>query len=290
MFVHNDCIKNDYLHKNIFNATFLIMKKKLLFLMVTALYSVTYVNAQKVWDFANVTPIWPTSTAGYTTNTIKDNLGIYPGVTITATPIGGIIPSNLTFTDGFSGLRYFRMGQASVFSNNRPTERYLYFATTGAGTIKIWFASGGGGGRTIKVTDGTTEIGSASSVNSTTPSILEAQYTQTSGNIYIYTGTGTGVNIYKIEITGTTGTTQLMSSLGINDFEANSSTNIYSDGKEVFISNVTSSTKVDIYSITGALIKSLKTETNTSFALDSGIYIAKVKTSEGAKSVKIAVK
>lgn len=258
--------------------------------MITALYSSTYVNAQKVWDFTNVTSNWPTSTAGYTTNTIKDNLGIYPGVTITSTPIGGIIPSNLTFSDGFNGLRYFRMGQASVFSGNQPTERYLYFSTAGAGTIKIWFTSGGGGNRTIKVTDGTTEIGSASSTNSTTPSILEAQYTQNSGNIYIYTSIGTGVNIYKIEITGITDTTQLIESLGINDFKTDASSTLFSNGKEVFISNVKSSTQIKVYNITGALVKSLKTETDTSFELNSGIYIVKVKSAESENSIKIAVK
>ncbi len=171
--------------------------------MVTVLSSVTCVNAQKVWDFSGDTTTWPTSTVGYSTNTVKDKLGIYPRVTTPTPEIGGIIAQNLTFPDSFAGTRYFRMGQASVSSGEQPSERYLYFAPSGTGTIKIWFASGGSGSRSIRVTDGTNLIAVASSANSTTPAILTASYTQTSGFIYIYTSIGTGVNIFKIETTGT---------------------------------------------------------------------------------------
>ena len=255
--------------------------------MIAVLSSGTYVNAQKTWNFSDDTTTWTTSTAGYAANTVKDNLGIFPGVTIASPTIGGIIPSALTFPGGFSAARYFRMGQASVFSGNQPTERFLYFTPTSGGTIKIWFTSGGGGSRSIKVTDGTNEIATVSSANSTTPAILEATYTQTSGNIFIYSSVGTGVNIYKIEITGTLGTTSLLSSLGTDDFKADAASNVYSNGKEVFVSNVKSTTVIDIYSISGALIKSLQTDSDTSFDLNSGFYIAKIKSSEGEKTVKL---
>jgi hypothetical protein len=259
------------------------MKKKLLVLMVTVLSSVTYVNAQKVWNFSDDTTTWTTSTVGYSANTVKDNLGIYPGVTITSPTIGGIIPNVLAFSDGFNASRYFRMGQASVFSGNLPSERYLYFAPTGAGTIKIWFSSGGSGSRSVKVTDGTNSIGEASSANSTTATILTASYTQTSGNIYIYSSAGTGVNIYKIEITGALGTT----TLGTDDFKTDVSSNVYSNGKQVFVSNVKSSTAIEVYSITAALVKSLQTDSDTSFSLNSGLYVVKVKSADGEKTVKL---
>ncbi len=265
------------------------MKKKLLVLMVTVLSSVTYVNAQKVWNFSDDTTTWTTSTVGYSANTVKDNLGIYPGVTITSPTIGGIIPNVLAFSDGFNASRYFRMGQASVFSGNQPSERYLYFATAGAGTIKIWFASGGGGSRSVKVTDGTNSIGEASSANSTTSAILTASYTQTTGNIYIYTSIGTGVNIYKIEITGALGTTTLMPALGTDTFKAETTSNVYSNGKQVFVSNVKSSTAIEVYSMTTALVKSLQTDSDTSFNLNSGLYIVKTKSAEGEKTVKLLV-
>ncbi|MCI9845983.1 T9SS type A sorting domain-containing protein [Flavobacterium pectinovorum] len=264
------------------------MKKKLLILMVAVMTSVTSVKAQKVWNFSDDTVNWITSTAGYSANTIKDNLGIYPAVTTTSPTIGGIIPSSVNFSDGFNATRYFRMGQASVFTGNQPTERYLYFATAGAGTIKIWFTSGGGGSRSVKVTDGTNQIGVASSANSTTPAILEAPYTQTSGNIYIYTSVGTGVNIYKIEVTGVLGTTTLIPALGTDDFKTDTASQVYSDGKQVFVSNVKSTTAIDVYSISGILVKSLETESDTSFSLNSsGFYIVKAKSAEGIKTVKI---
>lgn len=258
--------------------------------MVTVLSSVTYANAQKVWDFTNDTTNWTTSTAGYTANTVKDNLGIYPGVTITTTPIGGIIPATVTFSDGFAATRYFRMGQASVFAGNKPTERYLYFTPAAAGTIKIWFTSGGGGSRSVKVTDGTTEIGSASSANSTTPAILEVPFTQTSGTIYIYTSVGTGVNIFKIQVTGATGTTPLIGTLGTDDFDTESAAVVFSSGKEVFVSNVKSSTQIDVFSLTGALVKSFQTDTDVSFGLNTGLYVVKAKSAEGQKSTKIVVR
>lgn len=257
--------------------------------MITVFSSEVSVNAQKVWNFSDDMTTWNTSTAGYSTNTVKDNLGIYPGVTITSPTIGGIINSTLSFSDGFNASRYFRMGQSSVFSGNQPSERYLYFATAGAGTIKIWFASGGGGSRSVKVTDGTNQIGMASSANSTTGAILEASYTQTSGNIYIYTSVGTGVNIYKIEITGVLGTTTLMPALGTDTFKAETASNVYSNGKQVFVSNVKSSTAIEVYSMTAALVKSLQTDSNTSFDLNSGIYVVKVKSAEGEKSAKLLI-
>ncbi len=265
------------------------MKKTLIVLMVNVLSSVTYVNAQKVWNFSDDTTTWTTSTVGYSANTVKDNLGIYPGVTITSPTIGAIVPSTLSFSDGFNASRYFRMGQSSVFSGNQPSERYLYFDNAGAGTIKIWFASGGGGSRSIKVTDGTNQIGVASSANSTTGAILDVPYTQTSGNIYIYTSVGTGVNIYKIEITGALGTTTLIPALGTDSFKSATASNIYSNGKQVFVSNVKSNSAIDVFSITGALVKSLQTDSETSFNLDSGLYVVKVKSAEGEKTVKLLV-
>lgn len=265
------------------------MKKGLLILIVAVLSSANHINAQKTWNFSDDTTNWTTSTVGYSTNTVKDNLGIYPGVTITSPTIGGIIPNNLSFSDGFNAARYFRMGQASVFTGNQPTERFLYFATTGAGNIKIWFTSGGGGSRSIKVTDGTNVIGEASSANSATGAILDVPYTQANGNIFIYCSVGTGVNIYKIEVTGTLGTTGLLTSLGTNDFKADEASNVFSNGKQVFVSNVKSSTAIEVYNMTGVLVKSFKVESDTSFELNTGLYVVKAKSTEGEKSAKVVV-
>lgn len=75
--------------------------------------------------------------------------------------------------------------------------------------------------------------------------------------------------------------------LGINNFKSPVSTNIKAVGNRIYVSNVKTSTEVNIYTITGALVKSLKTNTDTDFSFKSGLYIATVKTEEGQKAVKL---
>ena len=55
----------------------------------------------------------------------------------------------------------------------------------------------------------------------------------------------------------------------------------------MFISNVNSSTEIKVYNITGALVKSLNITDDFSFDLESGIYIAKIKSNKGDKTVKL---
>ena len=57
----------------------------------------------------------------------------------------------------------------------------------------------------------------------------------------------------------------------------------------VYISNVKSATTVNIYNITGALVKTLKTKTDTSFSFHSGLYIVTVKDEVGQKALKLLV-
>lgn len=71
---------------------------------------------------------------------------------------------------------------------------------------------------------------------------------------------------------------------------SNVSSNVRAIGNRIYVSNVTSSTEVNIYSITGALVKSFKTNTDVDFNFKSGIWIATVKTFEGAKAVKLLTK
>ncbi|WNH10212.1 T9SS type A sorting domain-containing protein [Thalassobellus suaedae] len=64
------------------------------------------------------------------------------------------------------------------------------------------------------------------------------------------------------------------------------STNVRAIGNRVYVSNVKSKTEINIYSISGALVKSIKTNENTNFEFKSGLWIATVKTFEGQKAVK----
>ncbi|MFD0990154.1 T9SS type A sorting domain-containing protein [Mariniflexile jejuense] len=78
--------------------------------------------------------------------------------------------------------------------------------------------------------------------------------------------------------------------LSLNKKLSNVSTDVYAIGDRVYVSNVKSSSEINIYSITGALVKSFKTNNDTNFNLKSGLYIATVKTFEGTKSVKLLTK
>lgn len=55
----------------------------------------------------------------------------------------------------------------------------------------------------------------------------------------------------------------------------------------VYISNVKSHTKIEVYSMTGAVVKTLSADTDLSIQINSGIYIIKVKDADGDKVVKV---
>ncbi|UKM63860.1 hypothetical protein GSB9_00406 [Flavobacteriaceae bacterium GSB9] len=80
--------------------------------------------------------------------------------------------------------------------------------------------------------------------------------------------------------------------LGIDKAGAfsNVSSNVRAIGSRIYVSDVKSSTEVNIYSMTGALVKTIKTNTDTNFSFNSGLWIATVKTLEGTKAVKLLVK
>lgn len=78
--------------------------------------------------------------------------------------------------------------------------------------------------------------------------------------------------------------------LGVSDFSSTNSAHVRAIGDKVYISNVTSKTEVKIYSLTGALVKSINTKTDTGFNFKSGLWIAILKTEAGKKAVKLLVK
>jgi hypothetical protein len=71
---------------------------------------------------------------------------------------------------------------------------------------------------------------------------------------------------------------------------SNVSTDVRAIGNRIYVSNVKSASEINIYSITGALVKSFKTNEDTDFNFKSGLWIATVKTFEGQKSVKLLTK
>lgn len=95
------------------------------------------------------------------------------------------------------------------------------------------------------------------------------------------------VTVYD-SVTDTT-TVTATGSLGL-DNTSKVTTIIKAIKNNVYVSNVKSATEIKVFSITGALVKTLNTTTDTNFNLPSGIWIATVKTTEGQKSVKLLCK
>ncbi|MEL1254922.1 T9SS type A sorting domain-containing protein [Flavobacterium sp. DGU38] len=260
------------------------MKRKLLYLTAIAIFSIVSLNAQNtVWDFGTDTATWPVSAAGYSTDTTIQGLGIYPAPS--GTTIGQVDGNPYTFTDGYVSVNRFKMGGSSAVTGNLPTSRYLYFTVAGSGKVKVWFRSGSNSAtRTITVSDGTTVLGSASSVPTGSPLsapgvILEVPYTNVNGKIYIYNDAA--CYIYKIEV--------IPNSLGTDSFQKKSSVIVFGNDGKINVENVTAATKVSVYNITGALVRSTETSEDVSLSVNSGVYIVKAKSAEGEKSVKVLV-
>jgi hypothetical protein len=265
------------------------MKKKLLYLTLIMLFSALSINAQTTWDFGTDTTNWPIDPTGYMANVVKQNLGIFPPPTpvppATTTSIGQVDLNTFTFTaDGYAATKRFKMGGTSAVSSNKPTSRFLYFAAAGSGSVKIWFRSGSNSAtRTISVSDGTTVLGSLADVSGA-GSILDVPYNNVNGNIYIYNYAA--CYIYKIVVTGSIGITP---ALATKNFQKELDVAIYAKSNKIFLSNVKSSTKVNVYNVLGALVKTAQVDADSSLDINSGIYIVNAKSAEGEKSVKVIV-
>jgi hypothetical protein len=263
------------------------MKRKLLYLTAMTLFSTfSSITAQTVWDLGGNSAPWTATATATTTNVVLDNLGLYPG---SATTFAIIETSAVTFSapDAYTSVNRFKLNGGGNPDSNKPTQRYVYFAAAGSVSVKIWFRTGGSGTRTLYVTDGTNVLGSLGSSSSTENLVLTTPATIVNGNVYIYGDQS--INIYKIEVTGAVGTTSPIPVLSTDDFQADASSNVFSNGKLVFVSDVKSDTKVDVYGISGILVKSLTTSSDTSFDLNTGIYIVRSKSAEGVKSAKVLI-
>lgn len=272
------------------------MKTKLFLSILTMVLSTSASIAQtKTWDFGNDRTTWPVSSGTGVSQTAISNLGLFAnaeGSTAIAN-FGAITSANATFPDGYVGTHRFQLNGAGfptgAFSN-MPVQRFVYFNVSGACTVKVWFKTGSNGAsRTVYVTNGTATLGSATtnSGSNTDFAVITAAHTGGAAQLYIYGDTA--CNLYKIEVTGTT-VVAPVPVLATGDFQLASAVKVYASGKQVYISDVISNTQIDVYNMTGALVKSVKTSADTSLELlTSGLYIVNVKSQEGQKSTKIAV-
>lgn len=270
-----------------------IMKKKLLLLILPVLFTALSINAQtKVWDFGNDTTNWPLSAGIGNNEIVKDQLGLFP--IASNTNFGAVTASGATFTDGFTSVNRFQLngGGGGTLGNLLPTQRYVYFTVDGACTVKVWFKTGSNGSaRTVLCTNGSELLGSGTSIGGITPVDLVIFTANVStaqaavGKIYIYGDTQSS-NLYKIEVTGANVTTPALST---SSFQKELDITVYAKYNKIFLSNIKSSTKVNVYNVLGALVKSAQADADTSLDINSGVYIVNAKSADGEKSVKVIV-
>ena len=254
------------------------MKKKILILILPMLFSAVFVNAQnRTWAIGTTSTEWPANLAQMTTGTQEIN-----GLTLAAVSatFGGmaVAPSSIVFSDSYDPENEWKSNGSSLVTGVMPARRYFSFPVTGPSTIKVWFRVNGTLGRACLISDGTTLLGQMTDEDSTKPLLLTVSYTGAAGTIYVYSNSS--INYHKIAVADVV--------LGL-DAKSVETTNVYSNGTQVFVSNVKSSTQINVYSVTGALVKSLKTDSDTSFDLNKGIYIVNAKSADGEKSVKVIV-
>lgn len=273
------------------------MKKKLLLFILPLLFLTVEIQSQtKVWDFggdANYASseqlaLWPVVAFNAAENTTveKDNLflvGDNSGDKFGQIENSGGKTWDVGTADEYTAINRFKMnGAAGPLGTYLPTYSYLYFPVIGDVNVKVWYRSSSADvTRELYITDGTNLLASVDG-GDTDAHTLTATKTG-SGTIYIF-GAGNSFNLYKIEVTGAGAADLLLSN---NDAISPVSTNLKAVGNRIYVSNVKSNTDINIYTITGALIKSLKTKNDMNFDFKSGLYIATIKTFEGEKSVKI---
>lgn len=270
------------------------MKKKLLFLTLLIVASIATTNAQtKIWDFGG--------DAAYTS---AEQLAMWPEVAFSAAEGETVVKDGLTLVGDSSGDKFgkienaggktwdagtadeykainrFKFNGGSGAVGAMPSYSYLSFPVNGPVDVKIWFRSGSSSAeRTLYISDGTTVINSFDAiVDNTDPETITASYTGTGGTIYIYDSNS--FNLYKIEVTEA-------ATASTNDFNGAIKTELKAFGGKIHASNVDTATEINIYSITGALVKQIKTSSNIDFDMKPGLWLAKIKTDKGIKSLKL---
>jgi len=268
------------------------MKTKLLLLILPVLVLTSPLYAQDhVWDFGNDTTNWPENSSGVSTTTVVDGLTLQPGDASFAVIDGNNASWDAVdfeeLDEDYSASQRFKWGGSSSVdpavdgTDVMPTRRWMEIPVDGPVAVKIWFrASGSGTPRALWVTDGTSEVLHFDSTGSTDPSYIQANYTGGAGTLLVFCANN-AFNVYKLEISSTL--------LSTNQFNAGISANIQAINDRVFVSNVSTATEIDIYSITGAKVKSFTTNSAIDFSFNSGLYIATLTTPQGQKSVKLLV-
>lgn len=253
------------------------MRKKLLFLSLPFLLFTVFAQAQDhVWDFGNDETNFPVGPAFSDTQVI-DGLTLVAG----GSSFGTVEPNSGTWSDGYSSTNRFKSeGNSSVDASGLPTRRYMEFPVTGPVSVKLWFRfSGSSTPRAVVIADNTgAEIVRFDSVGDTDRRYIEADYTGSASSILVFSE-GNAVNYYKLEVSSTL--------LNVDDVDLIPEIDVRSVKNKVFVSNVTSDVEINVYNITGVLVKTIKTNEDLNFQLEPGIYIAHAISSGKSQTFKL---
>ena len=307
--------------KNIF-----IMKKTLLLLIFPLLFSASHVDAQiKVWDFGadplgtgftNMITVANQTTCGlFTAGSLTYGTASNSVQTLTASHAFGELTINtlagdrwrsdntdLVLYDTQLNNTFNTIGVTPVFTGavksgrlafngtGNATRRYYTMTLAAGQTMTIYWKSNlitAGNLTVIPPSGSAVAATSAYPAVSGTPDFKTTKITADVAGAYTigdYTGKMETYRIYLADVNAG------IYSLSNSNFEGGLSLDVFSVKNQVYVTNIASETQVNVYSMTGALVKSLSTSSDINFDLNSGFYIVNVKSAEGQKSVKVLVK
>lgn len=294
------------------------MKQKLLLSIFSMLLFATTMQAQiKVWNFATNT------LAGYD-NLLDSNAKVeallYVGTGGAIAASGAANTGNLIgsfgnaatdkvfyvndlsgdrFRGDVTGITLYNIETKSIFSNFWADTEWGRMYSNGSGSnTRRYYGFNLTAGDVISLYYYVDNAGATNTMNVETPSGSSTFNVDNSGGIVgqFYQITATETGLYKFYCSdfklcmGRIYEGDVNLTLGINDKRSPVTTNIQAVSNRIYVTNVKTSSEVNIYNITGALVKTFKTNSDTDFSLKSGLYIATVKTVEGQKIVKLLMK
>ncbi|MDO5614567.1 MAG: T9SS type A sorting domain-containing protein [Cruoricaptor ignavus] len=270
------------------------MKKLLFSMCATALLGLQTLTAQtsKDWNFSEGN--WPNYAGwdGQGISTTVEELGFAFNVT-SSNLMGAVEASNSgNFPqDGTSYTHRLKFNGGSYATGSTefgtPVQRYMYIKVAGPSTISIWYRNGGGGARTLYLTDGQNVLTSNTHTGSSAPDNQLVTYNYTGGEGFIYLACNSALNVFRITATNVL-PNEILSAKDVA-FNALSTIAVAANGK-VYLKKVDGQTDVQVYTTAGQLVKSLSTRVDSEFDLQSGIYIVTLKSERGTKSQKVLVK
>jgi hypothetical protein len=304
------------------------MKKKLLLLILPMLFAASFINAQtKVWDFganpmgtgftdmitvANQTtcalftqPATPYGATSVSTSALTASATF--GTLLINTFAGDKWRSDNTALVLFDNLLNNTLNGSAVapvftgatnsgrlaFNGTGSTIRRYFTITLAVGqTVTIYWKSNltAAGNLTVIPAAGSSVATSlAYNATAATSEMRTSKLTADIAGAYTISDYVGKMETYRIYDADVNAGINLTNSLSTNNFNKGASLDIFSIKNQVYVSNINSATQINVYSITGALIKSVKATNNANFELATGVYIVNTKSADGEKSVKVMI-